>query len=208
VRKSSRRSVIGGAIFLAGLLALGIATLPVLGNDARDFLPFTMDIKEWKAAMGSRGDGTPIAGTRVTRLEWTNVRNWRTTIIEHSVDPRYEGSVHEVSDQGESSFDALTRNTVGRVFGSSEGGREIPMRWFSLRAMDLLPTYGFTRTDDASTGTATFREVGRRITKEPTPRELVDETIAVYNVTTRLPLSVRILRDGQLMESVDFVVVN
>lgn len=68
---------------LAGLLALGTAGLAVLGNDSPDFSPFTMDIKEWKSAMGGRGDGTPIPGTRVTRLEWTDLRNWRTTMIKH-----------------------------------------------------------------------------------------------------------------------------
>ena len=201
------RVVLLGVAVFSVFVIFGGAALAILGP-ADDFPPFTMQITEWSAAMASTPDGTIIPGTRVSRLEWTNRRNWQMTLLRHSTDSRYEGSTHKVSDVGSSSFDGLTRQTFGRLFGNGEG-REVPSRWLIPGLIDVLPSQGFSRSATPN-GTVTFRQSSRRVIVDSNSnsKEVLSETIAVYDLSTRLPLSMKLLHDGVLRESIEFVVLS
>jgi len=206
---SRRQRVVLGAAVLGMFLIFGGAALAMLQPADEDFSPFTMQITEWKAAMASTPEGVIIPGTRISRLEWTNSRNWKTTLLTHSADSRYEGSTHQVTDQGSNTFDGLTRRTFGRLFGN-EQGREVPSRWLIPGLIDVLPSRGFGRSEDLANGTVTFRQSGRQLVMDPNSnsREVTSETIAVYDLKSRLPMSVKLLQDGQLKESTEFVVLS
>ncbi len=211
MNKSSRRQrlvILGAAVFGIFLIS-GSAAVAILQPAGEDFSPFTMQITEWKAAMASTPEGVIIAGTRVTRLEWTNSRNWKTTLLRHSADSRYEGSTHQVTDQGSSSFDGLTRHAFGWLFGN-EQGREVPSRWLIPGLVDVLSSRGFSRTENVANGTVTLRQSSRQLIMDPNSnsKEVTSETIAVYDLKSRLPLSVKLLHDGQLKESTEFAVLS
>lgn len=210
MRKLSRqRGVIFGAAVLSLLLILGSAALAILQPADEDFAAFTVEMREWRGAMASTAEGVIIPGTRVTRLEWTNSRNWRTTLLHHSADPRYEGTTHQVNDAGTTTFDALTRHTFGRLLGNGQL-REVPSRWLIPGLIDRLSSQGFSRTENLAGGTVTLRQSGREVIANPNsqPQEVMMELIAVYDLSSRLPLSVRLLHDGQLKDSIEFVVLS
>ena len=204
-----QRIVILGTVAFGVFLIFGGAALAILQPADQDFSPFTMQITEWDAALASTPQGVIIPVTRVSRLEWTNSRNWKTTLISHSADSRYEGSTHQVTDQGSSTFDGLTRHTFGWLFGN-EQGREVPNRWLIPGLIDKLALQGFSRTENLATGTVIFRQGSRRVVVDPNSnsKEVTTETIATYDLKSRLPLSVQVLHDGQLTESTEFVVLS
>lgn len=209
MKSSQRQRLVTLAAVFGMLLIFGSAAVAIRQSAEEDFSPFTMQITEWKAAMASTPEGVIIPGTRVTRLEWTDSRNWRTTLIRHSVDSRYEGSTHQVTDQGSSSFDGLTRHAFGRLFGA-EQAREVPSQWLIPGLIDILPTRGFSRSENLANGTVTFRQSSRQLITDPNSgsKEVTSETVAVYNVNTRLPIRVELLHDGQLKESTEFSVLS
>ena len=206
----SRRVVTATGIVVGAFLVfviLGSAALAML-QPAPDFAPFTMQITQWDAEGATTPDGRVIPVTMVRRLDYTNVRNWQTTLVTHSVDPRYEGSTHRVSDDASSSFDALTRQLAAR-FLSRDEAREVPSQWLIPGLIDALVARGFARTDNVAAGTVTFRQLSQIPTSTASSRRpSVSETVAVYDLDTRLPLSVKISNDGQLSESIEFVVLS
>lgn len=166
-----------------------------------DFSPFTMTITDWSATIGTEDGGTEVAGTIVTRLEYRSVRDWTTTIVSHSLDPRYVGSTHTVKDETRSAFDALTRHTFGRIaLGEAP---EVPDRWLIPGLMRDLPRRGFVASDGPLPGTKSYEKresiaapAGRP--GEAQSRRMIDVlTRAVFSSDTGLPISVEELVDGR-----------
>lgn len=211
LRAPSRvRLFLGLATVVLALLALLSGAVIAAVRPAVDFSPFTMTITEWTTQVGSDARSGVTSGTIVTRLEYRSVRNWTATIISHSLDPAYEGSTNRVNDDSRSFFDALTRQTFGRIARGEAA--EVPDRWLIPGLMQVLPSRGFVSSPGNSGDTIVFTQ-NQLVNAQPSRQGQPGKTIravtrAVFDVTSRLPVSVEEFADGLLVSTAKYVVTS
>jgi len=208
-----RGLLIAGTFSAALVLLLAAAGLAFVAPE-RDHSPFTMVTTHWSAELGGQ-NGTALAGTIVSRLEYRSVRDWSATVLSHSLEPSYEGTTKTVKGRNHTFFDALTRHTFNRT--ETDETPEVPEWWLIPNLMQVLPERGFTKSAGPTAGAFLF------VQREFTNMEFTNiydrqgrqqlgrvETItrAVFDANTGLPTSIEIYHDGVLKERTTYLVVS
>jgi hypothetical protein len=208
MRRMSRKARIGAFVASAFVLVavLGSAALAMLPA-AEEFAPFTMRITWWTAAAVQRQGLPPEPGTAVSLLEYRSSRSWKLTVLSFW-DPSVVGTTNEVNQGTHSVFLAQVQRLMGRVIPEDEGPMA-PLRWLIPGLIDLLPQQGFFRSASSPTGTLTLIERDARAVPRPDGTTgVLNGTVVVFDVASRLPLSVRTYASGVLRESYEFEVVS
>lgn len=188
---------------------IGIALLAVLGGVAlatrpavNDFAPYTMRDTWWTATALQREGQPPEPGTMVQVLEYRNIDSWKVTTLSSSWDPGAVGTTVEVNAGSHTTFVAQARRLISRVVPQVETGRMPPFRWVTPGLMDSMTQFGFVQQANSAAGTSMFVEAGASVLARPDgTTDVVSGAVVAFDAASRLPLSVKVYRDGTLRDA-------